>query len=302
MTESLTPGIKEKLDNHTRLVLVDISRKTSQTQKYYPSRTELLLEEICASFGTELGQAFINPYNGTRLVRLSKPVVVTHRTTGEKSLIAMRHTRFSPFCWDTGKVVEVYKDNTPGSTRKSSERVTEEIIKRVEERDGSKWNTFETVTDPDYIPNVTVARWRKELYFAVFNLGGNQDEPDPDQLKPFHIHEVGLENQRVPDVYLTFSIQPVFVRRMVEKPTEGDSLHITFPQMYRRHQLAAQSALSLHPVNKIRANDNYSRNVALYSSTYPGGASYSFDTDTPRNLTMGFIHSYLRRMTIGTTL
>ncbi|PIV00981.1 hypothetical protein COS54_01810 [Candidatus Shapirobacteria bacterium CG03_land_8_20_14_0_80_39_12] len=76
-TLSKTTETSGEIGINSRLIRISFqdSRPVEYCQ-YSPSQTEILLEQITTSFGTELGEAYLNPDNGTKLVRLSRPVVL----------------------------------------------------------------------------------------------------------------------------------------------------------------------------------------------------------------------------------
>src|SRR3989344_4684954 len=83
------------------------ARFENRISQYNPSTTEVLLEKICNSFGTELLPAQINPVNGTKLVRISKPAII--KKGGRVRVLQFQYTRFSPL--SSQRMVEVYNEN-----------------------------------------------------------------------------------------------------------------------------------------------------------------------------------------------
>ncbi len=256
-------------------------RKTGQ---YEPSTTELLLEKICESFGTELLGAYINPINGTKLVRESKPVVILHPNEG-KNVLQFQYTRFSRF--RSNRFVEVYNKNRARKRRKkeiSHESVWKEIKNQHE-----NWDAFEEVTNPKYVDNLNMHRWEKELYFAVYDV--ENEEGIEEKLKPFQIHEHVQFAGKLPQVHITLGIEPFFVIEHMQENTKDkyDRLSIDFPQTNAKHRTCVHSALSLHPLNNLISPES-----AFKEDYGRFGETYQIHPDVPRKLTMGLIAGYLR--------
>lgn len=277
-----------------RSVKVDSPESWSAVEHhpYDPSRTEILLEEIARSFGTELGEAYLNRDNGTKLVRLSRPLVLTHSSTGERSLLAMQYTRFSPFLLDRETIIRVHKEKTPRDKRKSPEKVMELIGTAIEEKDGSNWDATREVTDTMFIPNIPIVRWRKHFYFAVFRLDSKEDLPEDAQ--PFTIHEEIVYGRRPSDIHITFTREPLFVsspgfggvRNDLKSP---DSLRFSFPKIYSKHREAISSTNTLHSSER--------REVVGER-----GVTYEIPSSESSTLTMASIQAYLKKMCVGVTL
>lgn len=289
------PTTKEAIGENTRSAIIHFPEGKPRTEEYNPSRSEKLLEEICRSFGTELEQAYVDIYNGRKLVRLSKPVVLTNVDTGERNLLVMQSTRFSPFTRDGSKIIEICKNK---SKKKLDDNILEEIGGKIRERDG-EWDPFREVTDNTFIPDVKLARWRKELYFAIFNLAKGQTIPE-DMTRSFLIHE---HRKGTPDIHATFYREPLFVKDgWVEKDKDvRDTLRVDFPKIHSRHNEAMGLALGLHPANAIESEKQPGKTL-FTQEAYPTGFSYSLLQDMPINLTMGLIHSYLKRIVLGSSL
>jgi len=293
MVERLKYNAEEIVNNSKRLAKVDVFEKKSPLKEYFPSQTEILLEEMCISFRTKLEQAYVNPINETKLVRLSKPVVVTNRYTGEKNLLAMQYTRFSPL-HDLGEVVEVYRKNNQRSSRKSSEKIVDEIYRRVREKNNGKWDTFREITNVEFIPDVKVGKWRKQFYFALFRLG----EKTPEQeIKPFEIWDRGRVGGNLPDVHITFTREPLFVighrRLRIEGKEKSDNIYISFPRVWNETISSIEEAQRLCLVNKLDKSE-----FKQVSSSSGLDFEISMDSD----LTLSFIQRYLNNRCFGTTL
>lgn len=287
MKERIIPGSKDKLGNNKRLAITDITEKKTQVREYSPSQTERLLEEICLSFKTELKPAYVNPLNGAKLVRLSKPVILTHKETGGKSLLAMQSTRFSPF-FDQNEVARIYNNMDPKKEDSEEETLTE-IEEEIRKRD-DKDNSFRAVTDRNYIPRLSLARWRKEIYFAVFSL----DAVPTEEVKPFMIREYGIGGPGLPDVHLVFRRQPLYLNQgSILNHQRKDSLSFDFPRISRRHDDALGLASSLLFPDKQDLKSGLTPRTS---------ATYDIDPKAPVTRTMAFIQRYLQRITQGTTL
>lgn len=265
-----------------------IATLEGKTREYEPSRTELYLENICKSFGTELLQAEINPINGTKLVRLSQPAIV-HHTNGKRRILQTQYTRFSPLHYS--EAVEVYNENRArrkGKRKISSVSVHEEIARQHEE-----WDVFEEVTNPDYIAHLNLHRWEKELYFAVYDT---EDKRLEEGLRPFLIHEPVHINGKLPQVHITFHIEPYFVIGQIglimrHREDISDSIKIDYSQIKAEHRERIGSALFLHPLNNLRNPEN------VFKEEYVRfGETYQVHPRVPRELTMGLIAAYLRKL------
>lgn len=304
MSERTRTGKNEIVNPNLRLARFYDSKNRPHVKEYSPSGTEELLEEVCRSFHTELGQAEINPINGTKLVRVARPIVVANQYTHEESLLAFQYTRFSPFYGDSSKLVEMYKANVQVPHNKSFEKIMEDIERSVKERQGGEWNPFEEVTDSAYIPDVHLARWRKALYFSVFKL--DNDGVPQQQVKPFTIHEGGSFANRPPDIHITFQRAPLFFdgNRVENDKGLTDYLTVDFPRIRQEHNAALQTAFSLHPLDKIGQGTAPSSNEVTFKITSDGikQTMYDIPSSTPREQTMGFIQAYLRKVCSGSTL
>ena len=256
-----------------------------ETGQYEPSATELLLEQICESFGTELLQAYVNPANGAKLVRESKPVIVEH-PNGRRNFLQVQYTRFSPL--HSSRATEVYNKNRvmqKGKREISHASVWKEIRKQHE-----KWDAFEEVTNPKYIDNLNLYRWEKGLYFAVYDI--ESKEGIEERLKPFLIHRNVQFNGKLPRIHITFDIEPDFGIAHTREHSGGiyDRIAIDFPQIQAEHGRCVSSALSLHPLNKLREPEKaFRENYGRF------GKNYEVKPSVPRQLTMGMIAGYLRK-------
>lgn len=292
MKERFKYNVEGRVNRSERLAKIDDLQK-----EYYPSRTEILLEEMCISFGTKLEQAYVNPINETKLVRLSKPIVVVNRYTGEKNLLAVQYTRFPPL-HDFEEVVEIYKTYNPRSARKSPEKLEKEIVTKVKEKNNGEWNTFQEITDMDFFPDVRVRKWREEFYFSLFRLG---EKMPKQEIKPFEIWDEGEFEGNLPDVHIIFSKEPLFViygtRDRIEGKEKSDVIHIGFPRVWAETGSAIKTTLSVHPVDKLGRLSNEEKFKQLYE---PSGLGYEICMDS--NLALGFIQTYLKNRCFGTTL
>lgn len=288
------PTLKEIHENHERSAK-NIAEKNEAPANYRASQTEILLEEMASSFGTSLEQAYLNPYNGAKLVRLTRPILLTHKNTGEKSVLAMQMTRFSLFTIDFNKAVEIYKENAKLPANTSSNRVMERIEAEVKEIYGKDWDSLREVTDNNYVPHLTLGRSRKKFYFAVYKLG--LGSPRMKELEPFTIHDVRSSERRTPDIYITFEREPMFFKgQFRQDPDEPDKLRISFPRINQIHNQALDSALRLHPVRYNDADPFRLVNAVNESSLR------ELDFRFPSELAMGLIQSYLRTVTTGKSL
>lgn len=266
-------------------------------RKYAASTTELFLEEICKSFGTELLQARIDDIRGigsTMLTRVSNPSIIEH-PNGKKKLIQFQYTIFSPL-HDYSRITEVYNKNRirqKGKRKISRESVLKEITKQHE-----KWDSFSEVTDERYIEYLNLHRWEKGLYFAVYDVDYDIEDTEgiEGRIKPFSVHEPFPLNKKLPELYITFYIKPYFVIGNVEENTKDiyDDITIRFPQIENEHNSGIRTALSLHPLDKL------DKQKTLVDPNQEIGEerifkTYKIHSEVPKKLTMGFIRAYLRK-------
>ncbi len=257
-------------------------RKTGQ---YEPSTTELLLEEMCKSFGTGLLQAEVNPINGTKLVRESKPAIV-ECPKGKKRVLQFQYTRFSPLY--SQRMGEVYNKNL--SIERGKREISLESVWKKIEKQHEKWDAFEEVTNPRYINNLNLHRWEKRLYFAVYDV--ENEKGIEKRLKPFLIHEHVQFDGKLPQVHITLGIEPFFAIGQWRENTKDkyDRISIDFPQTNAEHRTCINSALSLHPLNNLRNPEQ-----AFKEDYGRFGENYQIHSDVPRELVMGLIAGYLRK-------
>src|SRR3989338_8119345 len=258
------------------------ARFENRISQYNPSTTEVLLEKICNSFGTELLPAQVNPINGTKLVRISEPAII--KKGGGVRVLQFQYTRFSPL--DSRRMVEVYNKNRAVNRRKEISH--DAILKEIEEQH-SPWDSIREVTDEGYIENLRLHRWPKQLYFAVYDTNGVlRKEP-----RPFLIHERNsLLEDLTPTLHLTLNIEPFFVVRMQREDTKDicDSLDVTFPKIREENDNSFLTALGLHPLQAEGFTETH-------KPTFYG--SYKIKANLPRELTMGFIRAYLRKFCLN---
>lgn len=284
--ESEKPQGKE-ISPNSRLLIDNIEKKGQKLREYSPSTTEKILEEICKSFGTELGQAYIDTLNGIKLVRLSTPVVLTNEQTNKKTLLQCQYTRFSPF--GNSKMLDIYNKNA-NSKKKLS------------------WADFEVssheVTDSHYFP-VALHRWQKALYFSVFNL--EDKEVMPEKLKPFLIHEYGNFNKKPPYLHIEFSIEPCFVIGNLAEDSAAiyDEITFSYPQTSKTHDLNISQALSLCPLDKLNPESFESSRSKLKDIPFEIETQaffreiYKISSLVPRTTTMNFINTFLKSECLG---
>jgi len=254
--------------------------------------TDELLEEICSSFGTELLSEEINTINGVKAVRISRPVVVTD-LDGQNRILQAQYTRFPPL--HSLRFIEVYNRNRSmqrGKRKISRESVVREIIKQHQ-----PWDSHSEITDPRYIENLEVNRWEKGVYFAVYDLKGDEI---PDNLEPFLIHEEGFEfKRRLPSLHITLHKEPLFLIGEIRREDSDDvydNLRISFPETQHQHNQAFDSTVLLHPVNKL---GNGSETQMFKRDFRRFGEIYEIHSSVPEELTMGLIRGYLRRYCLG---
>jgi hypothetical protein len=252
------------------------------SRQYTPSTTEVLLEEMCKTFGTELLPAIIDSGSGTKLVRISKPSLIA-QTNRVKKIMQFQYTRFSPVD-DSEKMCEVYNSNR--KRKLCIESIWKEIKKKHE-----KWDCISEVTDNEYIEFLKLHRWKKSLYFAVYDI--ENEEGIEERLKPFLIHEHIQFDGKLPQAHINFSIKPFFVVKYIRENTKNiyDSLSITFPQTEAEYRSRTNIALSLHPLDNLKSPEN-----AIIRDFGRFGENYQIHSRVPRILTMAFIEKYLKEV------
>ena len=275
---------------------VEFERKTSD---YTASTSELLLENICENFGTELAQASINYINGTKLVRLSDPFVIP-QDEGAGYVVQFQYTRFSPMhSHARGKLANIYNENRRLHNKKIKLEPQKVLAKILKEHD--PWDAVKEVTDTQYIKYLNLHRWEKAFYFAVYGI--QQTDLLDKELKPFLIHEDNFEfANKLPELHITFHIEPYFVIGSTREDTRDiyNSIRIKFPKARQEHRRQIDKALSVHPFN----NQSLSApKVALKSEDNKAFfAFYEVHSELESAPVMGFIHSYLKQFCFGKAL
>lgn len=252
--------------------------------------TDELLEELCSSFGSELLPERINPYNGTKAVRLSRPVVLID-SEGQSRILQAQYTRFSPL--HSYRYVDVYNRNR--SMERGKRKISKGSVNREIEKQHQSWNPRLEMTDTRYIKYLEVARWEKEVYFAVYDLAREPEE----ELVPFLIHEEIELDRRLPSLHITLHHEPSFLIGEFRRETGDelyDTLRVSFPETQYQHNQALDSALLLHPVNKLGDGSEFplfKRDLKRF------GEYFEIHSSVPEELTMGLIRGYLRRFCLG---
>lgn len=286
------------MDNHYRLI-----EKNGETQlyKYAPSTSELLLEEICQSFGTELSYARMDSTGSIKLVRNSEPAIFIHPANGKKRDVAFQYIRFPPF-HSQKKFTEVYNKNRSlfNSMWKEipQEKILEEIKQVIKKEYNQDFDVIKTVTDNNYIPCSNLTRWEKELSFAFYDI----NEMSQQELKELLVYR---RNNLTPTLRIRFHIEPYFViGSMVERKDKiYDTLTIEFPRINRIHESCIEDMLSSHPLNmlnKEKVGDITS--VAFIELDRHIKFSYKIHSSTKRELTMGAIHTYFTKILLEKNL
>ncbi|MBI4149885.1 hypothetical protein HY488_00615 [Candidatus Woesearchaeota archaeon] len=274
----------------TRTAMMADSPEPS-ARAYAPSTTELLLEEICLSFGSALHEAVIDTtLRGAILTRMGQPVLVQCEHD-QSQVIQFQYTRFSPA--HSEKFVEVYNKNRKPRPRKKMD--INQILKETYGEHG-KHDPFEEVTKPNYFRNAAVGRFEKSFYFAVYDV----DNPKllPQQLSPFWIHEPehkfggGSEKGRLPRIHMHFHREPYF---FIEHHREDitnlhDTLTITFPYALEKHRAQMQAALARQPLDRLTGLTAY----PFLRESEALTLTYKIATTLPPEATMGAILTYLR--------
>lgn len=281
-------------------------KKRNKNREYLPSRTELLLEEFCRSFGTELLPAYVDLYNGVKLIRLSQPVNVRNEKNDQNFVLAAQYTRFSPLFHPgyMNKVIAIYDEavyrRPYGSVADNTDRVSKvsrEIEKKIKEN-SRVLDAFQQVTNNTFIPNVPILRWPKTLYFSAFAV----DKPI-DKLTPFLIHEYGQIHRNPPDVHVAFHREPFFARRNLYREDTGgifDTLTFDFPALYNKHERAFEAAKSLYHLSNPHHKEYIyrpERDVGLLG--HPRPISVELHSSIDVYTTLAFISTYLRYLCLG---
>ena len=251
-------------------------------KKYIASKSEICLEELCREFGTELLSAEVNPGNGTKLFRLSRPVFVGYQ--GAKAVVQFQIARFSPLL--TGGYGDVYEKNA----RAERQHVSRDDVDNLIAREHPQWDVFAEVTNPRYISNVHVKRWKEQVYIALFR---DVDDSLDGKVKPFLIHENFTLQDRRPYLRITLSMPAVFNMRSGVNMQEGsdqrteNTLVFEHSESWQDHVNAANTALS-HADSPVPQHHFY--------EWMPSGlqVSYKIPCDVPAQHILGFIQRYLQ--------
>lgn len=267
-----------------------------EMREYHPSKSEVLLEYLCASFGTELNGAYIDHRpDGPLLCRLATPTIVENKN--KKFLLQFQYTKFSLLSADREKLEEIFNKNSQGKRRKSFKNIQKAIYKCAKR--GEDHDTFLMVTNAALVPELRLHRFPKEIYISIYDNVDDIEptiEPDTPSIEPFTIHNKPEFNDELPYSFLRLSIQPHFVIGQVCEPTEDiyDELMISFPKLSLDHAWHLEEANRRHKFVWDRIKRN-------------GGNQYFFEnlripSDMPRVATMGWIQTYLQKMTRGRSL
>lgn len=267
---------------------------------YTPSTSEILLEDLCKKFNTKLLDAELNPVNGYKIVRVSKPVIIDDFMTNRNKLLQCQYTRFEPFFHN--RAFKAYKENTK---KKNAKKFTEEV-----ENDFEKFRARnrcpEVVMNPYYMKELNVHRWGKELYFAVWDVTddyrGITDDKER-QIEPFKVHDVNtIFDNKFADLHMTLSIEPFFVMNQQREDTSKlyDTLRIAFPKTDRTDDVCMRKANNAFPLDKIIINSADPKSIRSFEqSTNYMTKSHEIHSKVSRSLTMSFIMSYLGHYCLG---
>ncbi len=283
----------------TRTAVEYVSTKDKREREYTPSTTEVLMEDLMRSFGTEMGQAYANYLNGNRLVRLSQPVAVTHKATGKKRVLQAQYTKFSRLGYD--HAVGIYNEAAnPDPIIKGVGELQQAVEKRMR-RGKERFDPFAELTQSQYVPDLHVHRFGKALYFAAFDVEG---DVDPEMVEPFTIHEYGSFAGKLPAIHMEFRTEPWFVRHNISREDLlgiEDSLVISFPQMGQEHERNMSNALALHPLDKLDRNSlgTIGTPFAHQTAGRDFDAMYVLSPTIPRELAMALIGRYLQNALVG---
>src|SRR3989344_2996751 len=132
--------------------------KAPKAGDYDASTSELLLEEICESFGSYLQAAYVNPDKRTQLVRRANPTIL-QPPSGQPYLLQFQYSRLSPLNLD--RSFEVYKQNR-------KRKISLDTFYKEIRAEHTPWDSFSEVTDLHYIQNLPIHRWPKKIYAAIY--------------------------------------------------------------------------------------------------------------------------------------
>ncbi|MFH1073430.1 MAG: hypothetical protein V1743_08435 [Nanoarchaeota archaeon] len=285
--------------NLERKATIIPSKEGEKRQKkiYTVSTSEQLLEEICESFGTELNHAEVWDEYTAKLVRLSTPVLITH-PDGSLRLLQMQYMQLSPL--ESSRAAEVYNANL--LAKKQDPILPDDLRDELKKLVGGELDPFQLVTNNVYIQNLalTVHRFEKMLSFVVYDIANR--EKLPKHVDPFWVNEPGCFQGEYASVHLTFCIDPIFFINQRVEPNEEvyDRLIVQFPKMFNTHMRCLSTAQAVHPIEENRKGRTLLKHDI--DTPFRDHAIYHIHNSVPRELTLGQIQRYLKKLCCDSTL
>ncbi|MFH1106225.1 MAG: hypothetical protein V1731_03405 [Candidatus Aenigmatarchaeota archaeon] len=266
------------------------------TKDYTASNTELYFEDICKVFNTQLQPAEVY---SSLLTRRSVPSTFENPDTGVK-LAQFQLTRFSPMHSDNWFDVysEIRKSKYP--RRKPIEEhgiAYDEVMDGIRRKHKvSEPDEFLMVTDNNYIPDLRVGRFEKEMYFAVFNLGRR---PKEEELKPFNVFDANRYNAspRLADVWICYYRSPVYEGVGIPPNVNSDFIRVEFPLIRNMQSKSESEASKACPLDEISITGIPVMELPVKIKT-PTVESHTYEINPrmPTGYVMGFLQQYVKSL------
>jgi len=265
----------------------------SQTE-YLASHTELALEELCASFGTQLEQADLGKINNALLVRLSKPVIIHSKRLGPQ-ILQFQYTKFSILETDTKHLKRVYEQSVASRIKRRKKQVTnEEVVDYIQKelglekgKEGRIKGLVSSLINNQAVEGMNFKRFGKEVYVGCFESPEKLSFDKEGRLEPFAIHDTltpGFPYRA--SFFVKFYVPPrFFISGCAEQETQNCSLSIRWPVLENELSTDLNRAGEIYGIPEKRvfvSND------------------YEFEPSTSRLATMAFIRSFIKQSLDGT--
>lgn len=271
-----------------------------RSETYHPSSTELLFEALCQHFGASLDNAKLQMQGmpaDTNLTRLTKAVTIEH-PHGSTQVVQFQYQRTPPF--RSPRALQVYNRNR--ATKRGRRRARDLSESAFEQEIGRHYvgvdGMLQVVTDPHHVRELSVHRWPKDMYIAVYDLK-TQDAGLEQALRPFPIENprtiFNEEYTGSPRLHIHWRREPFFVMQgCVREDTTNlyDELVFSFPQVLADHAESALAASRRQPMER------YAMPMSVASvpyAAYPmvAEARYQLHSLLPPEMVMGWLESYL---------
>jgi len=243
----------------------------TRDREYKVSTSEYCLENLCASFTTELNPADVETFRAfSLLTRKSRPTFL-----GTGWLLQMQYTRFSPL--RSPHLEDVYDINRESvGLNPVKKQIIDSILNNQQ-----PWDTFSELTDPQYINNLRIAKWEESFYFALFSNIGKL--PTMIRQKPFDVFEPRVACGHHPDLYLHLHIDVEFVH--FPQQSKNPSICVSFPALELKSNQAFEIVQKLHPIEFFSVDPT---EQDAFENIY-----LEVDPETSREITFDWIRSYL---------